>query len=1069
MIAKEQAGRRGFRLLVKLGLALIGSVLASAVAAQPLNGGTLACSDGADSGVAVGQQLLTQISTSSDPTKLDSLNSAWVSGGEPAIEGKTIFLDRVHIPQGCNPPGGENVTPFCASKLGFSHCQYTYVTMTLKPLGKPGDANYQPTISGLSPLRFTALTVPRVNERNVALHSNRGPDAGVITDGVFAPPGSSAVNTAYAVVLPHNGKQNAIVIKLGDTPVTVCGVKTGCNAPKIQADNDDDYHLDYWDGTQWKPVGTFSTPGSSGLQSRSLAGSGIPATFTTSYVAVYATGNGNTYAISELQLWGAADNKLVSVGKPAIGPVPYEIFDGIAPSNHSAGDSAVAVLLPHQPGIGSALMIDLGKTSSICGTAKDGCMHEPMIDADNDDIYMLDYSIDGVNWTTYGNYDPNTRVWHSATFSNVGGGDLQTRDMNCSARPDLTKGCGVTLNGDGNLPDGTINEGPNFTARYLRVYARSGGDHYSIAELLLWDTSVPAVRLKTVPTFTNPEQYGLGGYLPYVAGPEPYYTNGEFAEDGTGWDDGHYATKLGACAVGECPPGVPGVEPPISSAKQIDLTALFPISRLVIQAEGNNKYMVDGWDGTSLTASGTPVWKTLWRVPTGGGSGLRTRSTGFTAPLPQARYVRVYAYSGTNGQYSVSELQVFTPQANTGGTYANATTVQDPTTKALVLQPQVDSKNFPWSDGRANDGKGFSCSYDGNFNTTLGVAQADGTVKTLTALPIGFYVDSVYLNAHCDNGTSSGDYNIATATKRTCGMTLVPPVGYKGPFTDKFQAGQCANPSTTKILSYMNFDEEDNSAIQFDSKDNVSPDPKTSDLTCSGWDSLAAHIPDVLRGFIPIVAADVVKQAMNGILDYHHGQPLIPFPRKVVSKDPFQTVPLQCDPLLGGGGPPPGSENISGIGGKATQVGSGSDSATLRITGTFTVDETLSLDGATLSVDSLLQEANVGELIQGPNGSAVLPVGLEAQKSSKPNKGVYRTPPGVKPMISARLDAQGSTVSFEIDVQSATIAEPEACLTGGSASATLTTAFVLVGASINPIQLQGTSTWQCKGAQLATR
>ena len=125
---------------------------------------------------------------------------------------------------------------------------------------------------------------------------------------------------------------------------------------------------------------------------------------------------------------------------------------------HDSGDSTVSVVLPHQPGLASALTVDVGldgngKPRSICGTAKSGCLHEPTIEADNDDTYMLDYSINGTDWTTYGNYDA-TGEWHSATFAPVSGSGLHTRDMSCSARPDMTTACSST------------NQGPDFKVRF---------------------------------------------------------------------------------------------------------------------------------------------------------------------------------------------------------------------------------------------------------------------------------------------------------------------------------------------------------------------------------------------------------------------------------------------------------------------------------------------------------------------------------------------------------------------------------------------------------------------------
>jgi hypothetical protein len=236
--------------------------------------------------------------------------------------------------------------------------------------------------------------------------------------------------------------------------------------------------------------------------------------------------------------------------------------------------------------------------------------------------------------------------------------------------------------------------------------------------------------------------------------------------------------------------------------------------------------------------------------------------------------------------------------------------------------------------------------------------------------------------------------------------------------------------------------------------------------------SLDAHIPAVLRGFVPAIATEAVRQGLNTVLDYHDSPfSLVPFPVTPTNLPPPNppTVPLQCDDALVVEPPTPKPDNIAGIAGKATQVGSGSDSATLRITGSFTVNDAVSLDRVNLAVYSLLEEAGLGERVESPGGGQLLlPIGLAAQNGSKPNKGMYKTPPGAKPQVSARIDAQGGSMSFEIDVQRAEIAQPEACLKG-QATARLKTAFVLVGGSANAIEVQGASEWQCKGAQLATR
>lgn len=127
----------------------------------------------------------------------------------------------------------------------------------------------------------------------------------------------------------------------------------------------------------------------------------------------------------------------------------------------------------------------------------------------------------------------------------------------------------------------------------------------------------------------------------------------------------------------------------------------------------------------------------------------------------------------------------------------------------------------------------------------------------------------------------------------------------------------------------------------------------------------------------------------------------------------------------------------------------------------------MALDAAGVTIDSLLHEVGVGELVQGDHGEMALPVGLEAQNGSKPGTGRYRSPPGAFPIMSLQVNAQGGAMSFEIDVQRATIQAPGACLRGSSA-ALLSTSFQLVGGSETPVWVHGTAKWNCNGAQLAT-
>jgi hypothetical protein len=978
MIVRTPVTFRYLRVSATLLLFMAGFWPVGYASGQPLFEGDLACPAGSPSGQQVAHGLLSALT---DPTKGNALNTAWEQA-EPQIEQQTITLSRVHIPDGCT----SDVDHFCASKLAFSHCSFVYVDIELHAL------------TGLAPLRFTTDVQSVNQQRDVAAHTNPGPDAGKITDGVFAPTGHDSADPAYAIVLPHNGAASALVIDLGDV-VNICGTGSGCTEPTLQADNDDVYQLDYSsDGMNWTNYGQFPTVSGSGLHTRSLKGSN----FTAQYVRVWASSGGATFSVSELQLWDIGNN-LVSVGKPAVGPRPSQITDGVfAPTGHSSTDTQYAVVLVHNPGPAAALVIDLEAVMTICGNGWD-CLSAPLIQADNDDVYGFDYSTDGKNWTTY-----------PETFPSVSGSGLQKRNVpQCNARPDLTQPCGAT------------NHNPNFTARYVRVYAVSGGATFSVSELQLWDISSKLMSVGK-PTY----------------GPEPFETNGEFAPEGADWNDSRYATVLAPCRTAStsiCP-----TSSAQTAAQLIDLTASFPVDQLqlVLQAD-NHQFQVD-------SSTDGQAWTPLWTVPAVSGSGLRTR-TSPTFSSKEARYLRVYGTAGSDDNYSVSELQVITPQANTAGAY----------------------------DGGANDGQNFACSYDGLVNTVLGVANGS-SVQPFSTLPIQFYVDSVSLNAHCVTSTDGGDYNIAAAHDRQCSMTLVPPSGYAAPFTDQWQAGYCAEG--LEILSYVHFDDSgdtsENTAIQFAAKDcplgqqchgTVLPE---SDLLCSDWDSLDPHIPDVLRGLVPAIAAGATQAAVNTILDYHPpNNHVVPFPRDLSQSN---HPPLKCAGALTVGEPPtPSPDNISGLWGRAMQVGRATNSANLRILGRFLVEEPLALEQAALTLDALLREiGGAGELVQGPAGSLFVPLSLQPLKGSKPDKGIYRTPPGAKPIVHAQvapvkgLDAQSGLMEFSIDVERATILGPAGCAGGPPPTAPLTTSFRLVGGSEAPVWVHTTADWQCNGTQL---
>ncbi len=71
----------------------------------------------------------------------------------------------------------------------------------------------------------------------------------------------------------------------------------------VQADDNDTYRIEYWDGAAWKLAWDIPTKPSFGLVTRD---SGLLASITTDFLRFTATGGDNYYAVSEIQAFGAA-------------------------------------------------------------------------------------------------------------------------------------------------------------------------------------------------------------------------------------------------------------------------------------------------------------------------------------------------------------------------------------------------------------------------------------------------------------------------------------------------------------------------------------------------------------------------------------------------------------------------------------------------------------------------------------------------------------------------------------------------------------------------------------------
>ena len=291
-----------------------------------------------------------------------------------------------------------------------------------------------------------------------------------------------------------------------------------------------------------------------------------------------------------------------------------------------------------------------------------------------------------------------------------------------------------------------------------------------MSELVLYDTSDNQIA----PVGPTPLKYA-----PQAWGPEPFFINGEFAPEGTAWNSAVYATLLADCkATNTCSTTAPAT---VSSILNVDLTAPFQIDHMVIQADGNDTYQIDGLD------EATSTWVSLWSVQPASGSGLRTQTSPTLDPskTPMVRLLRVYVTAG-DGQYSVSELQVLTAQANTAGSYG----------------------------ADADGAEKFACSYDGTVKQTIGIDNGN-QILNFTTLPMSFDLDFAEIKITCDAGGFIGTFTdtVQSATNRSCTAGLLAAAAPSS-IVNYFQAGYCpagttVSASTKGVLSYAQINDID--------------------------------------------------------------------------------------------------------------------------------------------------------------------------------------------------------------------------------------------------------------------
>lgn len=82
---------------------------------------------------------------------------------------------------------------------------------------------------------------------------------------------------------------------------------------------------------------------------------------------------------------------------------------------------------------------------------------------------------------------------------------------------------------------------------------------------------------------------------------------------------------------------------------EIDFSSAQTLNRFIVQADDNDTYQLDFWNGSS--------WESAWSIAAVGGWGMQTRDSGILPTITTNR-LRFYGTSGDN-YFAVSEIQAF--------------------------------------------------------------------------------------------------------------------------------------------------------------------------------------------------------------------------------------------------------------------------------------------------------------------------------------------------------------------------------------------------------------------------
>jgi hypothetical protein len=165
----------------------------------------------------------------------------------------------------------------------------------------------------------------------------------------------------------------------------------------------------------------------------------------------------------------------------------------------------------------------------------------------------------------------------------------------------------------------------------------------ALALLLIGESTLAApVNVAEGAAVTLNGTYGVlragSGWLPHPVDPASSLTDGIFRPAATTWNDGSVWWDALQATGGSAANDI-----------VIQLDAIYDILGFTVQADNNDTYRIETWDGGA--------WIGAWEIPDVGGFGLQTRTFDLAAAVSTDR-LRFTATSG-DFYFSVSEIQAF--------------------------------------------------------------------------------------------------------------------------------------------------------------------------------------------------------------------------------------------------------------------------------------------------------------------------------------------------------------------------------------------------------------------------